>query len=226
MRLHSLHSWDLQPTAAVALQRELAARVDTTRPLRSWKRIAGADVSYNRHSNIFYAAVVVLEMPDLRVIEEQGAVGESSFPYVPGLLSFREAPILLEAFAKVQSEPDVIMFDGQGLAHPRRLGLACHVGLWLGRPSLGCAKSLLTGTYEEPAWEAGSTSPLVHRGEVIGKVVRTKNGVKPVYVSPGHRIDLESSVAVVLDTCRGYRIPEPTRQAHLHVNALRTADKG
>ncbi len=221
MRIHRLHSWDVTPKEAVALQRELAARVNVSTPLRHWKVIAGADVSYNRFSSTFYAGVVVLRLPELEIIEKQGAVGESTFPYVPGLLSFREAPILLEAFARVEAEPDVVMLDGQGIAHPRRLGLASHIGLWLERPCLGCAKSLLTGRFEPVGREVGTTSPLIDRGEVIGEVVRTKTGVQPVYVSVGHRLDLASAVAVTLASGRGYRIPEPTRQAHLHVNVLR-----
>lgn len=221
MKIHALHSWDLTPTEAVALQRELAGKIDVRSPLVGCELVAGADVSYNRFSDQFYAGVVVIRLSDGVIIEKQGAVRRSPFPYVPGLLSFREAPALLEAFAKVEAEPDVVMFDGQGLAHPRRLGLACHVGLWLERPCVGCAKSLLTGKYQEPGLNAGSLSPLVDRGEVVGNVVRTKTKIKPVFVSPGHRIDLPSAVRVVLQCCRGYRLPEPTRQAHLHVNVLR-----
>ena len=144
MKLQPLHSWDLDAAEAVALQKELASRIDVGTPVDHCELIAGADISYNRFSSRFYAGVVVLRTSDWTVVEKQGAVGESTFPYIPGLLSFREAPILLEAFAKLESEPDVFMFDGQGTAHPRRFGLACHMGLWLDRPSLGCAKSLLT----------------------------------------------------------------------------------
>jgi deoxyribonuclease V len=154
-------------------------------------------------------------------VERQGAVTETHFPYRPGLLSFREAPALLEAFAKVGSEPDAMMLDGQGIAHPRRLGLASHMGLWLQRPCLGCAKSCLTGKYKELGRAAGSVAPLTDRGEVIGSVVRTKDNVQTVFVSAGHRIDLAGAVRLVLTACKGYRIPEPTRQAHLFVNELR-----
>jgi deoxyribonuclease V len=223
MKIHPLHSWDLSQAEAVALQRELAQRVDTRTPLKRWELVAGADVSYGRFSDVFYAGIVVFRVADGTIVEKQGAVRVSPFPYIPGLLSFREAPVLLDALAKVESEPDAIVFDGQGIAHPRRIGIATHIGLWLDRPCLGCGKSRLTGRYEEPEWEAGSTSPLMDRGKVIGEVVRTKNGVQPVFVSPGHRIDLASSVRVVLDTCRGYRLPEPTRLAHQHVNDLRRA---
>jgi deoxyribonuclease V len=223
MHVHPLHRWDLTPAEAVALQRELAGRVEPSPPLPRWDLVAGADVSYNRFSSTFYAGIVVLETRDWTVVERQGAVLEVTFPYISGLLSFREAPVLLAAFAKVRAEPDVILLDGQGLAHPRRLGLASHVGLWLDRPCLGCAKSRLAGHFGDLDRKAGATTPLVDRGDEIGKVVRTKTGVQPVFVSVGHRIDLESAVRVVLGCCRGYRLPEPTRQAHLHVNALRIA---
>jgi deoxyribonuclease V len=221
MKIHTLHSWDLTPTEAVALQRQLAGQIDTRTPLCKCELIAGADVSYSRFSKILYAGVVVLRMADLSVVEKRGVVCETSFPYIPGLLSFRETPALLEAFAKVQTEPDAVILDGHGYSHPRRFGFTCHIGLWLDRPCLGCAKSRLVGKYKEPGWKAGSVSPLVDHDEIIGQVVRTKNGVQPVFVSVGHKIDLRSAVELVLATCRGYRIPEPTRQAHLFVNSLR-----
>jgi deoxyribonuclease V len=211
---------------ATKLQRELAARVDVRPPLKECRLIAGADISYNRFSTTMYAAVVVLRMDDLGVVEVRGAVAETSFPYQPGYLSFREAPALIAAFARVASEPDAVMCDGQGIAHPRRLGLASHVGLWLQRPTLGCAKSRLFGRSGELPREAGSAVPLMQGDEQLGMVVRTKTGVQPVYVSPGHLIDIASSVDLVLRSCKGYRIPEPTRQAHLHVNALRRGDVG
>ncbi len=221
MQIHRLHDWDLTPTEAVALQRELAGRVVTDTPLTACQTIAGADVSYNRFSSIFYAGVVVVRVDNGEVLERRGAVKESPFPYVPGLLSFREAPALLEAFAGVKSRPDAVMCDGQGLAHPRRLGIASHLGLWLEVPTIGCAKSHLAGTFDEPGPEAGSASPLRLGGDVIGAVVRTKARTKPVFVSPGHRIDVASSTRWVLASCHGYRVPEPTRQAHLYVNELR-----
>jgi len=143
---------------------------------------------------------------------------------VPGLLSFREAPALLEAFAMLETEPHAVLIDGQGLAHPRRFGVACHLGVWLNRPCVGCAKSRLIGTHRAPALAAGSRRALRDGGEVIGTVLRTRTGVQPLFVSVGHRIDLGSAVALVLRCCRGYRLPEPTRQAHLFVNALRRGD--
>jgi len=225
MNIQPLHSWQLTPTQAIALQRELAGRVIVETPLLpSCDLIAGADVSYERHSSKFFAGVVVLRTDDLSIVERCGAVADSPFPYIPGLLSFREAPALLEAFKRVQSQPEVVMFDGQGLAHPRRFGIACHVGLWLDLPSIGCAKSLLTGKYKEPGDIAGSTSALRDSGELLGQVVRTKTRVKPLFVSVGHRIELDSAVRFVLSSCRGYRLPEPTRQAHLFVTELRRGE--
>jgi deoxyribonuclease V len=221
MQIHPLHAWDLNTTEAIALQKELAGRVNTSLPLKRCELVAGADVSYSIGSDVFYAVVVVLRASDASIVEVQKAVAKSPFPYVPGLLSFREAPILLEAFARVESKVDAVMFDGQGIAHPRRLGIASHVGLWLQVPCIGCAKSWLFGKHQEPDAAAGSTSPMTDKGDVIGAVVRTKNKIKPLYISPGHLIDLDSSVRLTLQMCRGYRLPETTRQAHLHVNEFR-----
>lgn len=223
MNIRRLHSWDVTPAEAVALQRDLAGRIEVSRPLERCDLVAGADVSYNRFSNTIYAGVVVLRLPECTVVERQGAVCETSFPYVPGLLSFREAPALLKALARVESEPDAVMLDGQGTAHPRRFGLACHVGLWLDRPCLGCAKSRLTGMFHDLGRQAGDQAPLLAGDEVLGMVVRTKTDVNPVFVSPGNRIDLASAVRVVLVARAGYRIPEPTRLADRYVNELRRA---
>ena len=221
MKIPKLHSWDLTPTEAVALQRKLASEVDGRTPLTSWELVAGADASYARFSSTIYAGVVVVRTSDGAVVEAQGAVQEAAFPYIPGLLTFREVPALLLAFAKLKTEPDVIMMDGQGYSHPRRCGLACHMGLWLRRPTLGCAKTRLIGTFKEPKQKAGSLTPLKDGDDVIGSVLRTKDGTKPLYVSVGHMIDLPSAVRVVLATCKGYRLPEPARQAHHFVNELR-----
>lgn len=225
MRFDTLHTWELTPSDAVNLQRELAERVETRTPLTAWELVAGADVSYNRFSSRFYAGVVVLRRQDLTVVERRGAIRDAPFPYVPGLLSFREAPALLAAFAQLKTDPDVVLFDGQGIAHPRRLGIAAHLGLWLDRPSIGCAKSVLVGTHRELGGRAGAVASLQHHGEEVGAALRTKDHVRPVYVSVGHRIDLASALRVTLECCRGYRIPEPIRQAHLYVNALRRADR-
>jgi deoxyribonuclease V len=221
MRINKLHSWDLAPSGAAALQRELAGQVDVRTPLTRCELVAGGDVSYARFSQTIYAGVVVVRVADGSIVEKQGAVYNTKFPYIPGFLSFREGPALLEAFAHLKTRPDAVMFDGQGLAHPRRFGLACHVGLWLNLPSLGCAKSCLVGQFREPGKQPACLAPLRDQGEVVGSVVRTKKGIKPVFVSAGHQIDLPSAVRVVLACCQGYRLPEPARQAHLFVNELR-----
>jgi len=222
--MQPLHAWNLTPTEAIALQRELVRKIDVSKPLTKCELIAGADCSYNRFSPKFYAAVVVLRTSDWSVVETQGIVGESAFPYIPGLLSFREVPSVLQAFAKLEHRPDAVMADGQGRAHPRRLGLACHLGLWLQIPCFGCAKTRFIGEFDAPGLAKGSTSPLLDKGEIVGSVVRTKNKTNPVFVSPGHLIDLPSAVYWTLQSAQGYRIPEPTRQAHLHVNQMRLKD--
>jgi deoxyribonuclease V len=221
MEFPALHPWKLSAAEAVALQKQLAKRIDTRKSLGTEHHIAGADVSYNRFSSSFYAGVVVLRADDCTVVETQEAIGESRFPYIPGLLSFRELPVLLKAFAKLERRPDVVLYDGQGIAHPRRIGIAAHLGLWLGVPTVGCAKTRLCGEAEEPGNEAGARTPLTDKEEVIGSVVRTKRNVKPLYVSSGHLINLESAVRITLASCRGYRLPEPTRQAHLLTNVVR-----
>jgi deoxyribonuclease V len=220
-----LHEWSLTPREAVELQKRLRERVRIEPLRKKVETVAGADISFNKFDPTIYTGIVVLRLPTLEVVEEVGIVGETKFPYVPGLLSFRESPSVLEAWAKLKTEPDAVMFDGQGLAHPRRVGIACHVGLIVKRPTLGCAKSVLVGKYEEPGEERGSWSPLVDKGETVGAALRTKTRVQPVYVSPGHLIDLEGAVDLTLRCDGGYRQPEPTRRAHLLVNALRRGER-
>lgn len=213
------------PREAVELQKSLRERVRIAPLVGPIETVAGADISFNKFSPVVYAGVVVLRLPTLEVIEEVGVVSETKFPYVPGLLSFREAPSVLEAWAKLKIEPDAVMFDGQGIAHPRRVGIASHIGLLLNRPTFGCAKSVLVGKYEEPTPERGSWTPLVDpkNGETLGAALRTKTKVQPIYVSPGHLINLEDAINLTLRCDGGYRQPEPTRRAHLLVNALRKA---
>ena len=219
------HSWDLTPTEARALQAELAAAVDTSSPLDPWRTLAAADVSFDRGSDVLFAAVVVVVADTFEVIEKVGLKAPARFPYVPGLLSFREAPALLEAFDRLQARPDVVLCDGQGIAHPRRLGIASHIGLQLNLPTVGCAKSRLCGHFDEPGPDRGDRSPLIDKGEVVGAVLRTRNKIAPLFVSPGHRCDLESAVGLVLATTRKYRLPIPTRLAHDYVNEVRRAGR-
>jgi deoxyribonuclease V len=223
MDIPRLHDWPDHPAEAVELQRRLADRVDVATPLDSFELVAGCDIAYHREAPVLFAAAVVLRTSDLSVVEERTVTGEVKFPYVPGLLSFREVPPLLEAFAGLRHVPDVVMLDGQGVAHPRRFGLACHLGLWLGRPCVGCAKSWLAGDYTEPGPGAGDSSPLTVGGEQVGVVMRSAAGARPVFVSPGHRIDVASAAAVVRATLSGYRHPAPTRLAHLAANRARAA---
>lgn len=223
MRFKRLHSWNLTTAEARQLQLDLASQVDTTAPLGPWELVAAADISYNKFDPALYASVVVMRSGTFEVVERVGVVGKATFPYVPGLLSFREAPQVLEAFRALKTRPDVILCDGQGYAHPRRMGLACHLGLWLGLPTIGCAKSRLIGTFDEPGPETGDRSPLIDEGEVIGAVVRTRARVQPLFVSSGHRCDVDSAVSVVLAMAPKYRLPLPAREAHVHVNALRKA---
>lgn len=209
----SPHPWNVTPKEAFAIQEKLRTRV-----LPRWDRrrrvrlVAGTDMSVkNRRVR---AAVVVLTFPDLEPVEEAIFEGPVPFPYVPGLLSFRECPPLLEAFTRLRRRPDLLLADGQGIAHPRGLGLAAHLGVLLDLPAVGCAKSRLCGEYEEPGLEAGACSELRYRDAVVGAVLRTRSGVKPLFVSIGHRIDLEGAVRFTLACCRGFRLPEPTRAAH------------
>jgi len=217
------HSWDLDYAQARALQAELAGEVDTRRKVTRWKTVAAADVSYNQHDPRLFAAVVVVDARTLEVIEQAGVTAEARFPYIPGLLSFREAPPVLDAFRQLKTRPDVVVCDGQGLAHPRRMGLACHLGLWLGLPTVGCAKSRLVGAYDAPGPDRGDRSPLVDKGETVGAVVRTRARVSPLFVSAGHLCDLDSAVKVVLGGATKYRLPHAGRLAHALVNDLRRA---
>lgn len=220
-----LHDWTVTPAEAVALQQQLRHQIKIQPLTNPVETIAGCDISFNKFEETVYAGIVVLRLDTLEVIEEVGVVSSATFPYIPGLLSFREIPSLLEAWSKLKTEPDVVMFDGQGIAHPRRIGIASHGGLFLNRPTFGCAKSVLVGKYDEPAPERGAWSPMKHYGETIGAALRTKNRVNPVYVSPGHLIDLPTAMDLTLRCHGGYRIPEPTRRTHNLVNALRRGER-
>ncbi|WP_224365753.1 deoxyribonuclease V [Hyalangium versicolor] len=222
MELRPLHGWDVTPQEAVALQNSLRERL-VLRPPADWKvsRIAGADISTERGNDLGFGGLVILDADSLTSVAQEGAAVPLRFPYVPGLLSFRELPVLAAAWRKLTQAPDLLVFDGQGIAHPRRLGLASHGGLLFGVPSIGCAKSLLVGTHGPLGEERGSTAELRHRGEVVGMAVRTRRGVSPVYVSPGHLMDLQTAVEWVLRLSPRYREPETTRRAHRFVNALR-----
>src|SRR5215212_10194769 len=224
MKVGGLHGLDLSPPEARRLQEELASRVvaHPALDLAGVRHVAGADVS--TQGDMAYATVVVLDFPGLSPVEVQGHEAPLRFPYVPGLLSFRELPSVVGALGKIETEVDALVLDAQGLAHPRRMGLASHLGIFLDLPTVGCAKSPLVGSFEEPGREKGSATDLVHRGEVVGRVLRTRDGVSPVYVSVGNGIEIESAVELVLACCTRYRLPETTRQAHNAANRLRRGE--
>lgn len=209
----SPHAWPATAADAIAVQKELAPRVRAQGALAGVRTVAGVDVAFPQGGAMARAAVVVLTFPGLDVAETAVAEQPTRFPYVPGLLSFREAPAVLAALATLRERPDVLMIDGQGLAHPRRFGIACHVGLLADIPAVGVAKSRLTGTHDEPGPVKGAHAPLLHKGETIGAVVRTRTDVRPVYVSVGHRVGLETAIDFVLACSPRYRLPEPTRRA-------------
>ena len=216
-----LARWPVRLPEAKALQESLRKRV-RVRSLRTrLRRIAGCDVSVERAADRVFAAVVLLEWPSMRRLGCATSVGRIRFPYVPGYLTFREGPVLDAAFRRLAMRPDLVIFDGQGIAHPRRCGLASHLGVVWGVPSIGCAKSRLIGEAADPGPDPGEWSPLVHEGEIVGSVLRTRRGVKPVWVSPGHRIDHAGSREIVLQACSRFRLPDATREAHLEVNRLR-----
>jgi deoxyribonuclease V len=208
------HTWDVTPQEAIATQERLRHAVvleDRFGPLR---RVAGVDVGFEAGGTITRAAVAVLSFPELELIESAIARLPTAFPYIPGLLSFREAPAVLQALEKCSSSPDLLLCDGQGLAHPRRFGLACHLGLLADLPSIGAAKSRLLGEHAPPGPQRGDWQPLVDQGEIIGAALRTRQGTKPIFVSPGHRISLHTALDLALRCTGRFRIPEPTRQAH------------
>jgi deoxyribonuclease V len=208
------HRWDLSPAEAVALQVTLASRVDSHTPLDldGLRLVAGVDVSVR--GEVSRAAIVVMAFPSLDIVETATASLPVSFPYVPGLLSFREGAVILAAWEQLKARPDAAIFDGAGIAHPRRIGIASHIGLWWDMPTVGCAKTWLVGHAATPDAGRGAATPLEHRGEVVGAVLRTRSGVRPVFVSPGHRATIETACALVLRCATRYRLPEPVRMAH------------
>ncbi len=212
LELHHTHSWNLTPREAAALQRELAGLVAETSLPAPPQTVGGVDMSIR--GGVVQAAAVVLRLPDLELVEQAVWRGPVSFPYVPGLLSFRETPAVLAALERLTLLPDAILADAHGKAHPRRFGLACHLGILLERPVIGVAKSRLVGDYDEPDEAAGAVTPLRSGDEQIGAVVRTRTGVKPLFVSVGHRITLAEAVALTLTCTTRYRLPEPARLAH------------
>jgi deoxyribonuclease V len=213
----------LSPAEAIAYQQQLRKRIQI-RPLeRPVQTIGGADISFNKYEETVYAGIVVFSYPDMKLIGQATAISRTSFPYIPGLLAFREVPALLEAWSKLEIKPDVMVLDGQGIAHERRMGIATHFGLETSVPTIGCAKSRLTGKYEEPGNTPFAQSDLTDKGELIGIALRSKKNCKPLFVSPGNLVSIEQSVEITKNCINKHRMPEPTRQAHLLVNRLRVA---
>lgn len=211
----------LSPAEAIAYQEELRQKIqihELTKPINT---IAGADISFDKESDILYAGIVVFRYPEMTIIGTSTAISHTSFPYISGLLAFREVPALFSAWNNLYTKPDVLILDGQGIAHERRMGIATHFGLLTDVPTIGSAKSRLYGKYEEPAAEKFAESPMYDKGELIGMALRSKERCNPIYISPGHNIIMQQSVDVIKNCIRGYRIPEPTRQAHYLVNKIR-----
>lgn len=226
--MKKLHNWNLSYSLARELQTELSGKVQFTPLKKKPQLVAGIDCAFSKYGEKIFAVVIVLRLPQFEFVETVSASRKVTFPYIPGLLSFREAPVCLAAVEKLQRQPDVFIIDGQGIAHPRRLGLAAHLGLFLDQPTIGCAKSRLIGTYKEPPLEKGTYCLLKDekrkqntKSEIIGAVVRTRTNVKPVFVSVGHKCLLEDAVRIVLDCAVKYRLPEPTRLAHQAVGELK-----
>jgi len=215
MKIQQLHGWEITIAKAQQIQRRLASQVSQKNEVTNAHFVAGLDISAPNSTGLARAAAVVLSYPELEIAEVKIAEDKLTLPYIPGLLSFREAPLVLAICQKLSTNPDLILIDGQGIAHPRRFGLASHLGLLLDTPAIGCAKSRLCGRHEPPTVEAGAYAEVVDNGEIIGVALRTKDDVNPVYVSIGHKIDLPAAIRWVLACCRGYRLPEPCRLAHL-----------
>jgi len=215
----NLHSWEVNPQEAIKIQKDLKSNISLKKSFSKINKIAGADVSY--YQNKMIAGVVIFEFPNLKTIERQSFISTVTFPYIPGLLTFREGPSLLAAFKKIKNDPDIILFDGQGIAHPRRMGIATHLGLFLDKPTIGCAKSKLSGKYTSVGEEKGDYTLLKEGKEVLGAVLRTRRKVKPIFISPGYKIDLSDSIEITLKCIVKYRLPVPVREAHIFVNQIR-----
>lgn len=224
MKALRLHRWSVTPREAARIQLRLRERLELADRLPKIETVAGADVAVDLQRGRAIAGVIVSGFPEMNEIERAWAERKITFPYVPGLLSFREIPVLLKAFARLRRAPDLIFCDGHGYAHPRRFGIACHLGVLLDRPTIGCGKSILVGRAEQPLQRVGSWTPLVDKDEVVGAAFRTREGVKPVYISQGHRISLESAINFARSVTDGFRIPRPTREADHFVEAVKRGE--
>lgn len=215
-----MHPWDVSPKEAIAIQKSLMDRLILRDDFKEIKTVAGVDVGFEENNTITRAAIAVLDIETLELVESAIARRPTTFPYVPGLLSFREIPAVLQAMLELKETPDLLLCDGQGIAHPRRFGIAAHLGLLTDIPSVGVAKSRLIGTYDEVPVEKGNHVPLIDKGEQIGVVLRTRTNVKPLFISPGHRVGMESAIRFVMKCTTRYRLPETTRWAHKLASGL------
>jgi deoxyribonuclease V len=215
--------WNLTLREAMRLQEKLRERIEREDRFAPVRHVAGADLAFDPQTNFAFAGVIVYQFPQLHEVERRMAGRKLRFPYVPGLLSFRESPVLLAAFERLRTDVDMILIDGHGIAHPRRFGIACHLGLLLDKPTIGCAKSILVGEATDLPARAGSTTPLVDKDERVGMALRTRENVQPIYVTTGHRVSLDSAVSIVRQCLDGFRIPKPTREADHFVRDLRRA---
>ena len=227
MKINPLHDWEVTLQDARQIQNNLRKKIQHENSLiiKNIKIIAAADISFNCFSKILYVAIVLVRFSNLQPIKIYRHKEEVSFPYIPGYLSFREAPPIISLFQKISITPDVLLCDGQGIAHPRGFGLASHLGLFLDIPTIGCAKSVLVGEYGEPPISKGNFSDLIYNNKLVGAALRTRNGVKPIYISIGHKIRLDDAIKIVLHCCPRYRLPEPLRTAHDAVNEYRSQNK-
>lgn len=228
MKINQPHDWNVEPAEAMRIQKKLADRIverDDFDP-GDVRLVAGADISHGWRDDRFFAAVVVLAYPEMEIVEVKCGEHRAEFPYVPGLLVFREGPAILKILEKLKNEPDVLIFDGHGVAHPRGIGIASHIGVLLDKPSIGCAKSRLAGEHREPGKKRGARTALKMDGRVVGSAFRSKDNTKPIFVSTGHRVCQETAVKVISSCVKKYRLPEPTRQAHIHSNAFRKERTG
>ena len=222
MKVKNLHSWNVSVSQAKEIQKYLKENnLILKNEFKEIKTIAGADVSFSKYSDTVFAAVILMSYENLEIIEKVHSVDSACFPYVPGYLSFREVPVLLKAFEKLKDPPDIIICDGHGIAHPRGFGLASHLGVILDIPSIGVAKKKLVGEHEYLGNESGSKVDLIYNNSKVGIVLRSRTNVKPVYISPGHKVGFEDSLEIVKKTIRKYRLAEPIRAAHKYVNEIR-----
>ena len=226
MKIRQLHPWNITPQEAIKIQKELCSCVILENLSQTVKCVAGTDVAFSKKTNTAWACVVMLSFPELIKTDEACIKGKTRFPYIPGLLSFRELPFILEALKKLRIEPDLIFCDGQGIAHPRGLGLASHLGILIEKPTIGCAKTRFVGEFAEVGQNRGDYSYLLYKGRKVGAVVRTRSGVKPLFISPGYAISMDDAVRLILKCGGRYRIPEPIRQAHLMVTRIRQKEEG